>query len=284
MDGVIVVHKEAGYTSRDVVNIVSKYLNIKKIGHTGTLDPLASGVLVLCVGKATKLVELITNFDKEYIASVTLGMQTDTLDIQGNILKEENVYRSKDEILKVLNEMVGFYEQEVPLYSAVKVNGKKLYQYARENISVNLPKRRVEIKKIELLDTYYSNNKTTFKIKCVVSKGTYIRSLIKDIGFKLNTIATMSDLIRTRQGNFNIADSYYLKDILNGKYKMIPIGDLLDIPKIEIADDMYFKIKNGQIIDKKWDSDLIGFIYNNEVIAIYKTYNDKYLKPYKMFL
>lgn len=132
MDGILVINKPKDVTSRDVVNKVCKILNTKKVGHTGTLDPIATGVLVVCVGKATKLVEVLTSNDKEYIATVKLGVLTDTLDIDGNIIKEEKVSILKEELIKVLNFFVGSYEQEVPIYSAVKINGKKLYEYARE--------------------------------------------------------------------------------------------------------------------------------------------------------
>lgn len=134
---ILIVNKEKDYTSRDVVNIISKKLNTKKVGHTGTLDPMATGVLVICVDEATKLVEILQAHTKEYIAEITLGLDTDTLDITGNILKEENVNFNKEEIIKALNNLKGFYNQQVPIYSAVKIDGKKLYQYARNNIFKN---------------------------------------------------------------------------------------------------------------------------------------------------
>ena len=140
-DGIIIINKPKDYTSRDIVNIVSKHFNTKKVGHTGTLDPLATGVLVICVGKATKLVDYLTSTYKEYIAEFILGVETDTLDITGNVLKEEKISKSKEEIEKVLNNMIGEYVQEVPIYSAVKINGKKLYEYAREGIDIELSKR-----------------------------------------------------------------------------------------------------------------------------------------------
>ena len=152
MNGILIIDKPKGITSRDVVNNVIKIFNTKKVGHTGTLDPLATGVLVVCVGKATKLVSELTSTDKEYIASVTLGIKTDTLDSMGSVLFSEDAIKAKEEIINVLNSFIGSYEQEVPIYSAVKINGKKLYEYAREGIDIELPKRKVEIKEIELLD------------------------------------------------------------------------------------------------------------------------------------
>ena len=156
MSGIIVINKPSNYTSRDIVNIVSRELHTKKVGHTGTLDPMATGVLVVCAGEATKLVELITDTYKEYEAEITLGILTDTLDSEGNILKEEDVSFTKEEITKAISSMKGKYIQEVPIYSAIKVNGKKLYEYAREGIEVTLPKREVDIKEIELISDIYS--------------------------------------------------------------------------------------------------------------------------------
>ena len=288
MDGILVVNKPEGCTSRDVVNKVSKILNIKKIGHTGTLDPLATGVLVLCIGKATKLVEILTATEKEYIAEVTLGLKTDTLDITGKILKTSDVIIDKEKIVNVLNSMIGSYEQEVPIYSAVKINGKKLYEYARENKDIELPKRTVEIKKLSLIgDISYRDNKTIFKIDCLVSKGTYIRSLISDIASNLKTVGVMSKLDRIKQGNFKIAESYSLEDIESGNYKLLNIGDCLKNYKNVIASDtLISKIKNGAILNKIYSDDII--IYkdnNNRVLAIYKTYekDNSKIKPWKIF-
>ena len=151
MNGIIIVNKPYGYTSRDVVNILCKKFKTKRIGHTGTLDPIATGVLILCIGSATKLVEALTSDDKEYIATVELGTLTDTLDNTGNVIKEEKTNLNVNQITKALEKMQGVYEQEVPIYSAVKINGKKLYEYAREGINVELPKRMVNIKSLELI-------------------------------------------------------------------------------------------------------------------------------------
>ncbi len=289
MNGVIVVNKEKDYTSRDIVNIISKKLNIKKVGHTGTLDPLATGVLVICVGKATKLVELLTCEDKEYIAEVILGISTDTLDITGNILKEKDVIINKTSILECLNKLQGEYEQEVPIYSAVKINGKKLYEYARNNEEVKLPKRKVKIKKLELIgDIKYSDSKTIFKIKCLVSKGTYIRSLINDIATNLNTIGCMKSLIRTKQGNFKIENSYSLEDIKKDNYELLDIDNLLDnLYVVKVDNYLENKIRNGAILKNLYKDDVIVFKnLNNELLAIYQIYEkDKTkIKPWKMFI
>lgn len=283
MDGIIVIDKPKGITSRDVVNIICKELGTKKVGHTGTLDPIAEGVLVICVGKATKLVELLTSNDKEYVAEVKLGMLTDTLDIDGKVLKKEESRISKEKLLSVLNSFKGTYNQEVPIYSAVKIKGKKLYEYARNNEEVELPKRLVEIKSIELLEF----NKDSYKFKVSVSKGTYIRSLIKDINDKLGVIGVMSSLKRTRQGNFKIEHSYTLENIKNNDYKLLSIKNVLKKEFCVIIDNTNFSIiKNGVIIDNIYDKDQVVFIYEDKVIAIYRTYakDNTKMKPYKMFI
>lgn len=288
MDGIVLINKEKNCTSRDVVNQVSKILKTKKIGHTGTLDPIATGVLVLCIGKATKLVEVITSYDKEYEAEVILGIKTDTKDITGKILKKEKAIISKENIEECLKKMIGTYNQTVPIYSAVKINGKKLYEYARNNEEIELPKRKVTIKELKLIsDITYEKEKTKFKIKCHVSKGTYIRSLIEDIATNLNTIGTMENLKRTKQGNFQIANANTIQDIENNKFKIYPIEEILEkFYKIEMTDDLYFKIKNGSIIKNNYNHDIVAFTKNNKIVAIYKEYSkDKtLLKPWKMFL
>ena len=281
MDGILIIDKEKNYTSRDIVNIVGKTLKTKKVGHTGTLDPLATGVLVICVGKATKLVDILTNHDKEYIADITFGIKTDTLDITGNILREENKIIKKEDIIKVLNNYKKEYDQQVPLYSAVKINGKKLYEYARENINIELPTRRVKIYDIELLNYKIIDNKTHIKIKCNVSKGTYIRSLIRDIGTSLNTVATMTDLRRTKLGNFNIEDSIKVEDI--SLSKIYSIEEVLkDYKQVEVSGNLEFKIKNGCKIENIYNEEYVLFKNIDGIIGLYRNENN-ILKPYKMF-
>ena len=286
MDGILVVNKEKGYTSRDVVNKVSKILGTKKIGHTGTLDPLATGVLVLCIGKGLKVVELLMDHDKEYIAKFKLGVDTDTLDITGKVLNVCDKKITKEEILDVLNKFKGLIKQEVPKYSAVKVNGKKLYEYARNNIEVKLPIKEVNIYKLELLDYNEENMEVT--ISCRVSKGTYIRSLIRDIGSSLGTYATMTELNRTKLGIYDINNSYLLSDIENGKYKLLNIKDIYpEAKKIIINDDnLLKKIKNGMVLDKFYEGkDKMLLDKNKNLIAIYTECSDKNkVKPWKMFV
>lgn len=278
MQGAIIVNKAPDMTSRDVINILNKKFNTKSIGHTGTLDPIAEGVLVCLIGKYTKLTDILINHDKEYIASFKLGILTDTLDITGKILKEEKINLTKEEIQKTILSFKGTYNQEVPIYSAVKINGKKLYEYARNNEEITLPKREVNIYDIELLNI--DNDIITIKTK--VSKGTYIRSLIRDIGLKLNTNATMTKLIRTKLGKFTIEESYTLEDIQNDNYKLLSLEDLINLDTININEEMLFKIKNGQIIDYQTNKYIL-YKYNNQDIALYKPYQNNKIKPFIMF-
>lgn len=278
MNGVLLINKEEGLTSRDVVNKVCHLFSTKKVGHTGTLDPLAKGVLVVTVGKYTKLNQDLTSTYKEYVATMKLGIKTDTLDITGTILKEEDVHIDENKIIEVINSFKGVYEQEVPIYSSVKVNGKKLYEYARNNEEIDLPKREVDIKNIEVLDI--NDNIITFKT--LVSKGTYIRSLIRDIGVSLNTCATMTDLIRTKQGRFNIEDTYTIDEVLNGKYNFLKIEDILDVEIIELNDKLEHKVINGVKLEYNLEKDYILFKKNNEEIALYKKDNEYYKMYLKM--
>ena len=275
MDGILIINKRKDMTSRDVVNVACMKLGTNKIGHTGTIDPLAEGVLVLAVNKGLKLVEDITSLNKEYIAEVTLGMKTDTLDITGNLLEKRKETISKEDLEKVINSFKGQYHMTVPIYSAVKVNGKKLYEYAREGKEVELPQRDVYINEIELIS--FEDNKFTFR--CNVSKGTYIRSLINDICDKLNVIGTMSNLKRTKQGNFNIEESIDMDDISIDK--IIPMERVINIPKIEVDDFLYNKIKNGQKLENRYTYPKFAFIYNNKLIAIYivDPNDNKKIKP-----
>lgn len=287
MNGIIVVNKEEGFTSRDMVNKVGKILGTKKIGHTGTLDPMATGVLVMCVGKCTSLVDMITSDYKEYVAGVRLGILTDTLDITGNVIEKGSVDYSRDEIIGALNSMIGEYYQEVPIYSAVKIDGKKLYEYAREGIPVELPKRLVNIKEIDLVSGIdYHDGFIDFSIRCLVSKGTYIRSLIRDIASKLGSIGVMSSLVRTRQGDFSITDAYSISDIENGNYNLIDLGTYFkDKYKVKVDDDLRKSVLNGAILNNSYGVDEVLFVDGDLVLALYRTYekDNSKIKPYKMF-
>ncbi len=271
INGVLIVNKPKNFTSRDVINELNRKLGTKKIGHTGTLDPIATGVLVVVIGSYTKLVNDLTSLDKEYIAEIKLGIKTDTGDITGSVLEENNKYNIfKEDILYVFDLFPKEYEQTVPKYSAVKVGGKKLYEYARNNIDVELPKRLVKIYELELLD--FNNDVIKFRVK--VSKGTYIRSLIEDLCKKLNAIGTMSSLVRTKQGKFRIEDSHILDEI-NINTKLLDSKDILDIKDYVLNDYEYKLVSNGNKLNIELEDGYYNVVYNSENVAIYKfIYNE----------
>lgn len=282
MNEIILVNKEKGYTSRDIVNIVSKALNTKKVGHFGTLDPLAEGLLIIGVGKYTKLGNFLENDTKEYIAEVLLGTSTDTYDIEGKILEhKENINISRNTLEQVLNSFQKTYLQEVPIYSATKVKGKKLYEYARENKKVELPKKTVTIYKIELIDFYEKKNQKYFKFKALVSKGTYIRSLINDISKEINVPMTMSSLIRTKQDKFHLKDANTINDIKNKTYKSLNIRDVLELKEQEIPKELEKQILNGTKIEKI-SNKMILFTKEKQDYVLYAPYNNE-MKPVLTF-
>lgn len=285
MNGILIVNKPKNYTSRDIVNIISKKLNTTKVGHTGTLDPIAEGVLVVPIGRALKISELLTSEKKEYIAKVILGYETDMLDITGKEIKRNIPNVDKDKLIEVLNSFIGKYNQEVPMYSAVKVNGRKLYEYARSNIQITPPSKIVEIYSIALLEgPIYKDDTVEFTMKCEVSKGTYIRSLIRDIAYKLSTYGTMKELIRTKQGSFLLEDAFTLEDIQKDNYKLLSIKEALPNIKITKIDDKTLKqVKNGMVLDKFFEEEISLLVdKDGREIAIYKDIGNGKVKPYKM--
>ena len=209
MDGLINVYKESGFTSHDVVAKLRGILHTRKIGHTGTLDPMAEGVLPVCVGKATKLCELITGHDKEYEAVMLLGKTYDTLDVTGDLLEEHEVMSTNDDIIRAVKSFIGGYDQTPPMYSAKKVNGKKLYEFARDGITVERKSAFVNIFDIEIMS--FEIPRIRMRVSC--GSGTYIRSLIDDIGKKLGCGAAMEELIRTKVGDFTIDKALKLSEI-----------------------------------------------------------------------
>ena len=277
--GILIIDKEKDMTSRDVVNIACKKLETRKIGHTGTLDPIATGVLVLGVNEGTKIIDLLTSNDKVYIAEVELGILTDTLDITGNVLKKKEVNVVKEQVEETLSSFKGKYMQEVPKYSAVRVNGKRLYEYARNNVEVELPKREIEIKDINLLD--FKDNKFTFQVH--VSKGTYIRSLIRDIGESIDIPMTMINLRRVKQGIFDINEAIKLDEISDNK--IISIKDALrNYPKIVVDEITEKKVKNGCKLNENINGITLVLNKNNELLALYEPSNHiDIMKPYKVF-
>ena len=213
MNGIIIVDKPQGKTSHDIVYAIRRLTGIKKVGHTGTLDPMATGVLPICIGSATKVADMLTLSDKAYTAEFVLGKTTDTLDAEGEILTETEVNITEDEIRAAVMSFVGEIEQIPPMYSAIKQNGKKLYELARQGIEVERKPRKVTINSIDILEI---NGKTvTIDVSC--SKGTYIRTLCADIGEKLGVGAYMTKLRRTKTGMFDISESHTLEELANAK-------------------------------------------------------------------
>ncbi len=282
MDGIILVNKEKGMTSRDVVNLVSRVCHTKKVGHTGTLDPMATGLLVICVGRATKLVEVLTSHQKEYIASMMFGMKTDTKDITGTVLEQRISHVTKEQIEIVLHDMTTTYQQEVPIYSAVKIHGKKLYEYARNGEQIELPKREVTIEQLKIIDWQDQKQELTFLTQ--VSKGTYIRSLVEDIATHLDTIGTMTALTRTKVGNFSLEQANTIAEIKNNQFKVYTIYEVLKsmYETRQIAGELEKKVLNGAKIDNPEDLDIVFFINEKkEPLALYRR-EGNLLKCYKM--
>ena len=213
MDGIIIINKEKNYTSNDVVNIVKK-ITKSKVGHTGTLDPNATGVLPLLIGNATKISKYLINHDKEYEVVLQLGIRTETADVEGKVIEEKEVTAemlNKDNIEEKLQQFIGKQEQIPPIYSAIKVNGKKLYEYARRGQEVELKPRQIEIYSIQLVGINEKEKQISFKVKC--SKGTYIRSLCEDISKKLGTVGYMKELNRLQAGEFYIKDAVTISEM-----------------------------------------------------------------------
>ncbi len=274
MHGILVIDKPKGYTSRDVVNIVSKKLHTKKVGHTGTLDPLATGVLVLCVGDYTKLVSHLTNHEKEYIATIRFGIETDTLDITGQVLKESDVIPSREKLEAVLETFLGCQPQEVPIYSAKKIKGKKLYEYARNQEEVTLPIQNIEVKELELLS--FQGKEAV--IRAVVSKGTYIRSLIRDIGYRLETYGVMCELRRTKLGSFSIQNAHRLEkiedDIILQDFTSCLVYDKKEITEEELQ---IVKYRNELYLSSC--AEYVLLTYQNQNVFLYVKNKERY-KPF----
>ena len=258
LNGILIINKSKGYTSHDVVAKVKKILNVKKVGHTGTLDPNATGVLPLLLNDGTKLSKYLIEHDKEYIVTLKLGIRTDTLDSEGKILEERKVDSLVlEDTEKILNSFIGKQEQLPPMYSAIKVNGKKLYEYARNGEEVELKPRKIEIYNIELIKI--DKDKNEIEVDC--SKGTYIRSLCVDIANKLGTIGYMKELNRTKVGIFEISDAITIDELENNKQlannKLIEMEDLLKSkPKIILEDKNLKQFLNGVKITTNENEDI----------------------------
>lgn len=270
-DGILIIDKPKDFTSHDVVAKVRKIIGTKKVGHTGTLDPMATGVLVVCVGAATKLVEYFTCKDKIYEAKVKLGIKTDTADITGTIIENCKVSALDKKLVdEVMKSFIGEQMQTPPKYSSIKVNGMKLYEYARQGIDVKIEPRKIEIFDISNVTIDEEQKEISFKVHC--SKGTYIRSLCEDIATKLGTCGTMSYLRRVKTGEISLDNAVTLEEI--NEEKIIPMEKLFD-NKIVIEKDLE-KLLNGMSLacDKP---DGLYSLYTNHYIGIGKI-TDKKLK------
>lgn len=250
--GILVVNKDKDMTSHDVVSLLRKKLKMKRIGHTGTLDPLATGVLPICIGNATRVSDYIMKQGKSYIATLEFGKSTTTYDSEGDVVNiSENKIFTLSQVENVLKTFIGEIEQIPPIYSAIKIKGKKLYEYARDGKDVNIEPRKVKIYDIKIKSL--NNERLTIEVSC--SKGTYIRTLVNDIGLKLNTYAFMTDLIRTRVGNFHLKDSITIDEIQKCSIeqitdRLIDVEDTLyNLQKIYIEEDVEFRLINGQKIN-----------------------------------
>ena len=256
MDGVIIINKPTGQTSHNLVGFTRRLFNIKKVGHTGTLDPDASGVLPVCIGRGTKAADMLTASDKAYRAQFILGMTTDTLDASGEILTEQPVKVSKEQIEETIKGFIGEIYQIPPMFSAIKKDGKKLYELAREGITIDREKRKVSIFDIKICEIDMENYAITMDVSC--SKGTYIRTLCEDIGMALGCGAYMNTLVRTKSAGFTVEECYPPEELLemkkNGTLEsiVIPVDKLFsDYEEVVLDAFLSAKAKNGIPIRKK---------------------------------
>ena len=269
VDGIVIVDKEQGYTSNDVVQIIKKKFG-EKVGHTGTLDPMATGVLPILIGKGTLLSKYLINHDKIYVATLRLGIKTDTGDITGDIIKEKKVDENileKENILKVLEDIKGKQEQIPPMYSAIKVNGKKLYEYARKGLTIDIQPRIINIYSTELLNIDSDNKEIQFRVKC--SKGTYIRTLCEKIAELLKTVGTMSSLKREKVGEFDISQALKIDEI-NDNFKLITIEEFFkDKKEIILSPRSFIAFINGvKLMDDNEDGVYKIYNKNREFVGI----------------
>ena len=287
MEGIIVVNKTKGITSFDVIRKLKKILKTKKIGHTGTLDPLATGVMLVCVGKATKLASDLEAKNKIYIADFDIGYATDTYDVEGKKIAENIIEVSKENLEQSIKKFIGNIKQVPPMYSAIKIDGNKLYHLARKGIEVERPKRDVTIEYINLLD--FKNNKA--KIETEVSKGCYIRSLIYDIGQNLGTYATMTALQRKQVGEYSLENSYNLEQIeemtLNNDFKFLKtVEEIFSYDKYKLQTEKEFILyKNGNTVKIKenLESKRYRIYFQDKFIGLANIENNNLLKGYKYY-
>ncbi len=274
MDGILIINKPKNYTSHDVVNIARKALGTKRVGHIGTLDPNATGVLVLCVDKATKLVKYYENHSKKYLATIKLGLKTDTDDITGKVIDEGSVEGITDEqIQETLQTFLGKQKQVPPNYSAVKIKGKKLYELARRDFIIpDIDPREVEVYSFADFSVTERGQYITFQVTVHVSKGTYIRAIARDLGEMLGCFGTLQDLERTEIEKFKLKDAISIEDLKAGKYEVKEPFQFLNLPSITVEGNYRALIANGRLLDPDlFETKLDTIIYSKdqEVLAIY---------------
>lgn len=266
MEGVLIIHKEKHMTSHDVVGKLRRILKTKKIGHAGTLDPLATGVLVIGVGRGTKLLQFLMADKKVYRATLKLGQATTTYDLEGEIteVKEYQNDVTQEQVISVLHSFLGDSMQLPPIYSAIKKDGKPLYEYAREGKEVEIEARPIHISEIKLIE--FINDEITFDVVC--SKGTYIRSLCVDIASKLNYPGVMSHLLRIQSGMFTINDAVYLKDVEAGNYQMIAIDEALKAMPSLVVEDVNI-VFHGKRIKSNINQEVAIYDQEGHLLAVY---------------
>ena len=282
------INKPKSWTSQDLCSKFKKLYNFNKVGHSGTLDPNATGLMLIATNKYTKLFDYITNKDKTYVVKTLFGYDSETLDIDSNYEKihEIDLNKIKDEFINAVNNKKGESLQIPPKYSAVKVKGKRLYKYAREGKEVEIPKRKINVKKIEIIKI----DNETAEIKVKVSEGTYIRSLISDIAKSLNTVAIVSDLERISIGNLDINHNCFISNIeeLNNNFipNSISSDEIIDLPVINVKEKDLDNIKNGELMSNTFfkTKEIYILKYEGNVVATYKPFNEEYFKPDKVIL
>lgn len=287
MEGIILVNKPKGISSFDVIRKLKKILKTKKIGHTGTLDPLATGLMLICVGKATKLASDLEAKNKVYLADFEIGYATDTYDIEGKRIAENLIDISKDNLELSLKKFIGNIKQVPPMYSAIKIDGNKLYHLARKGIEIERPERDVTIEYINLLD--FKDNKA--KIETKVSKGSYIRSLIYDIGLDLGTYATMTELQRINVGEYSLTNSYTLEQMeemaQNNNFSFLnSVEDVFSYEKYNLETEKELTLfKNGNTVKIKdsLENKKYRVYYQDEFLGLASIENNNLLKGYKYY-
>ena len=279
MHGLLLVNKEVGYTCQDVCNCIKRKFNVKKVGHCGTLDPFANGLLIVGINEGTKILSFLETQNKTYLATIELGIKTDTGDCTGNIIETDKVNKfDKKEIINVFNSLIGIQKQIPPMYSAIKINGKKLYEYARDNQNIERKAREIQIFLLELVE--YKRPLVTFKVTC--SKGTYIRTLGEDIASKLNTVGHLKSLTRLNIDNYSLENAKKIADLTENDIQSI--ASMVPFKFYLASDKELNDIKNGKRVKlNSNEKQLLILDKNNKAIAIYELEKDNIYRSIRGF-